>query len=61
MLLFMSSVWFLGALLFFTSVVHGGDVDPAQDFCSLSDHMSRGPPSLLKYLHSLFTNSSGTI
>lgn len=61
MLLFMSSVGFLRALLFFTSAVHGGGVDPAQDFCSLSDHMSKSPSSLLKYLHSLFANPSGTI
>ena len=44
----------LGALLSFTSVVHGGGVDPTEDFCSLSAHMSRAPPSLLIRLYSLF-------
>jgi len=48
--------WLLGVLLSFSLVAHGGDVDPTEDFCSLSEHMSRTPPSLPKYFLSLFTD-----
>ena len=41
--LFTSGVWLLGALLSFTSMVLSVDVDPVEDFCSLSAHMSRAP------------------
>ena len=41
--LFTSGVWLLGTLLSFTSVVLSVDVDPVEDFCSLSGHMSRAP------------------
>jgi len=49
-------VWLLGALLSFSSVVRSLDADPTENFCSLSSHMSRTPPNLLKCFHSLFTD-----
>jgi len=51
-----SCVWLLGALLSFSSVAHSRDANPTEDFCSLSDHMSRTPSNLLKFFHSLFTD-----
>jgi len=42
------SVWVLGVLLSFSLVAHSRDVDPTEDFCSLSAHMSRAPSSLSK-------------
>jgi len=56
MLLLTSGVWLLGALLSFPSVVHSLDVNPTEDFCSLSYHMSRTPSNLLKCFYSLFTD-----
>jgi len=38
-----STVWLLAALLSFPSVAHSMDVDPTNDFCSLSAHISRTP------------------
>ena len=46
--LFTSGVWFLGVLLSFTSVVSSRDVDPTEDFCDLSAHMSEAPSNLPK-------------
>ena len=34
-------VWLLGILLSFPLVAHSRDVDPIEDFCSLSAQMSR--------------------
>lgn len=52
--LFALGACLLGVLLSFTSVAHGGGVDPIEDFCSLSAHMSRVPPSFLILFYSLF-------
>jgi len=38
--LFALGACLLGVLLSYTSVVNGGGVDPTEDFCSLSAHMS---------------------
>lgn len=43
--LFTPGPWLLGVLLSFSLVAHGRDVDPTEDFCSLSEHMSRTPSS----------------
>jgi len=48
------SVLVLGVLLSFSLVAHGRDVDPTEDFCSLSAHMSRTPSGLLKNFLSQF-------
>ena len=48
------SVWVLGVLLSFSLVAHGRDVDPTEDFCSLSAHMSRAPSNLSKDFLSQF-------
>ena len=48
-----SGIWLLGALLSFTSVVHGDGPNPTDDFCSLSGHMSRTPSNLSECFHPL--------
>lgn len=58
MRLFTSGSWLLGVLLSFSSVAHSWEVDPTEDFCSLSEHMSRTLFRLLKHL-SLFTYQRG--
>ena len=54
--LFRCSVWLLGALLSFTSVVHSDGPNPTDDFCSLSYQMSRTPFDLSEWFFRLFTD-----
>ena len=51
-----TAVWLLMTLLSFPSVAYSKDVDPTDDFCSLSAHMSRTLSNLLKCFHAVFTN-----
>jgi len=51
-----SAVRLLIALLSFPSVAHSRDVNPTDDFCSLSAHMSRTLSNLVKCFHAVFTD-----
>jgi len=53
MRLFTSGIRLLGALSSFSLVAHSRDVDPTEDFCSVSRHMSRASSSLLECFISL--------